>query len=139
MTTCGECSEIVTAIPDSITCSNNMCKTLYHSRCVGFSRTKLAMVIESPNLFWFCNSCCKSSQTSPISAAEDLSIQLTGIKDSISKLADAIAKPPEWPSVSAPVISAKRRRVIDSEESVETEKPTKSQWAAVVIGSADSN
>lgn len=130
---------MVTAIPDSITCRKNVCKTLYHSRCAGFSRANLATVIKLPNLFWFCNSYCKSSQPCPISYANNVSIQLMGIQDSLTKLADAIAKTPEWPSVSAPFNSGKRRRVIDSEVSLNAEKPTKSQSAAFVIGSADSD
>lgn len=143
MSTCGECKEIITAIPDYITCSNNACKTVYHSRCVGFSRIKLSMIMDSPNLFWFCNTCCKSPQNCPncpSSPADDVSIQLlTGIQDSITKIANAIAKTPEWPAVSTHLVNGKRRRVTDSDESAVTEKPTKSQSCTVVIGSGNSN
>lgn len=55
--------EIVTAIPDSITCRNNVCSILCRSRCAGLSRSKLSMVVETSNLHWFCTVCCKVPQS----------------------------------------------------------------------------
>lgn len=139
MASCGECNEIVTAIPDSIACRNRGCNIVYHARCAGFSRSKLSIITESASLRWFCNACCEATQSPPVIATVDVSTQLIAIHDSITKLADAIVKPPMWPTVLSSAKSSKRRRVIDSDESLESNVPPTPRSGDIVIGSAESN
>lgn len=153
MSTCGLCKELVTAVPDSVTCYNSACKMIYHARCAGLSRSKLSIILETSNVFWFCNDCCQLPPVAPIVPTENvvpiqlvvnISDKLEGIQESLAKLTDAMAvKAPSWPSVSdswppvsdSATITNKRRRVTVSDD----EYPPAPKSSAVVIGSADLN
>lgn len=137
MASCGLCNEIVTAIPDSITCFEKDCNIVYHSRCAGLSRSKLATITESPNVRWYCNICCEATESPPTVAT--LSTQLTAIQESLTKLADAVVKPPVWPSVLASAKSSKRRRIADTDESSKADLHPTLQPVATVVGSDESN
>lgn len=143
MASCGLCNAIVTATPDSIACRSKGCSTVYHSNCAGFSRNKLSIILESANVRWFCNECCKREATqapqTPTIATVDVSSQLLALQESITKLADTIAKPPIWPMVPSSAKSSKRRRVTVTDDSPEAYIPPIPQSGAVIIGSAESN
>lgn len=148
MVNCGICSDVISAMPDSIPCSNKTCKVVYHMRCAGLSRTKISMIAEMPNLHYYCNGCCKSLETGnsvapEILAASDISNQLIDIKNCISMLTDAFRIVPEWPTISPLGKMTKRPRVVDDLETgavpvdpISTIPRPNQKQNALVVGSA---
>lgn len=125
MTICGICKESVTAIPDSISCYNSVCKAVYHSRCAGLSRSVISKISEIVNLRYYCNECCSAVHFDPKKTAVEtlnesptadaISVQLGSIQETLTNLTDAILKPktPEWPSVPLSGKSNNKRRRLD--------------------------
>lgn len=158
MATCAKCSDAVKAISDSIKCRNTTCKAVFHARCVGIQRNFLTLITENSNLFFYCDSCSDAppnmhtthtidtsgkTLSEQSSLADNISEQLVSIQESLSKLTDAITKPPEWPSVIESSKALKRRRVEDAADidsaTVNTPRRKAPKLHSEVVGSAEEN
>lgn len=158
MTSCAKCNECVTAIPDSIKCSNSLCDAVYHARCVAIPRNFLKLITEMQNLFFYCDACSAAPpkvQVTPTTNVSEqflsnqstvndiISGQLVHIQESINNLTAAIAKAPVRPTVNESAKTLKRRRVEgdDADVSVAFNTPQRAtaKLNSVVVGSADEN
>lgn len=83
MSNCKECSEIISAVPDSIRCEG-LCGSSFHLKCVNITRSVLKVILENPNLYFMCIDCKHVSIPS-------IADHLSEIKSSISKLSDAMS------------------------------------------------
>lgn len=158
MTSCTKCNESITALPDSIGCSNSSCNALFHARCVGIPRNLLNIITENKYLFFYCDACSEvppSVQVTPIVAiseqklsnqssdTENISGQLVCIQESLNKLTDALTKKTVWPNVIESAKTLKRRRVegdiADDSVTIHTPQRKTAKKDPVVVGSADEN
>lgn len=126
--------ELVTAIPDSITCRNKGCNAIYHAQCAKLSRSKLAIILETPNVRWYCNTCCDVPENIPTIATVDVSKQLSSIQESLAKLSDASFNKSNWPSVLDSTKSTKRRRIAEPDSPVAKIPPASTTF---VMGSVE--
>lgn len=83
MTSCKTCSDLITAVPDSVRCDGT-CGGSFHLKCVNLTRTSLKLILDHPNINFSCNDCKNPSFLS-------ISSHLSDIKMSISKLSSELS------------------------------------------------
>lgn len=83
MTNCGVCTEVITALPDSIKC-DGPCNMSIHAKCASLTRTAIKIINESSNLLFLCDHC-------KLFSFKEITDHLLAIKTSISNLSDAMS------------------------------------------------
>lgn len=114
MANCGMCTEVITALPDSIKC-DGPCNMSIHAKCASLTRTAIKMINESSNIFYFCDRC----KVFPVKAITE---HLIAIKTSISNLSDVMS-----------VQSEKTTKLMDevAANTIKTDKLTSSSMTPV--------
>lgn len=57
---CRSCSKEIAAIEPKINC-NGLCNKFFHKQCLKLTRDKVKMLMETPNIKWFCDQCMEST------------------------------------------------------------------------------